>query len=92
MKPWLARANNGETPLHIALRCSHEKSARLIFLMDGELLSSMVDDEGNSPLFIAILMDFMNFSQEIVESTCTYSVSGNHGLTVLHALHGYQAG
>lgn len=91
-RPWLAQTSNGETPLHLALRSNNENCARQILSMDKELLSSMVDNEGNSPLFLAVLKDYKNLAQEIMESTQFYSVSGKDGLSPLHVLHGFDPG
>ncbi|XP_021755856.1 ankyrin-3-like [Chenopodium quinoa] len=83
-KPWLARAKNGRTPLHVFLEFNEEKCGLEILLMDLKLLCSIVDNYGNSPLFLAISYGFNNVALNILRSDCCYSLSGRHGFNPFH--------
>ncbi|XP_021758534.1 ankyrin-3-like [Chenopodium quinoa] len=83
-KPWLARGKDGRTPLHMFLEFNEEKCGLEILLMDLNLLCSIVDNYGNSPLFLAISYGFNNVALNILRSDCCYSLSGRHGFNPFH--------
>ncbi|KAK9689100.1 hypothetical protein RND81_09G035300 [Saponaria officinalis] len=87
-KPWLALSQDKRTPLYVALQGNNEneKCAMEILLMDVELLSSMVDKKGISPLFLALKNGFSQVAETILMS-CSVSllcVGGEDGSTPLH--------
>ncbi|KAK9689099.1 hypothetical protein RND81_09G035200 [Saponaria officinalis] len=87
-KPWLALSKRKRTALHIALLNGkeNEKCAMEILSMDVELLSTTVDEHGNSPLFLAVKGGFNQVAEKILMS-CPLSsstVSGEEGSTALH--------
>ncbi|KNA19511.1 hypothetical protein SOVF_061040 [Spinacia oleracea] len=83
-KPWLARAKDGRTPLHLFLEYNEEECGLEILFMDMKLLSSVVDNHGNSPLFLAVSNGFNKFALNILRSDFGYSVSGRDGFNPFH--------
>ncbi|CAO2841962.1 unnamed protein product [Amaranthus hypochondriacus] len=93
-KPWLARSkcvddyNSSKlTPLQFAIYYKYEECALEIMLMDDMELfcgNNMLDEDGNSLLFLAIQKGFDRVTNNIVFSNCSYSLSGQNHSTVLH--------
>lgn len=53
-KPWLAPDSRGSTPLHLALEKLEPQCAIEILSMDIESLCKLNDNDGDSPLFLAV--------------------------------------
>lgn len=86
-KPWLARANDGRTPLHLFLEYNNEEECGLeILSMDMELLCGMVDNYANSPLCLAVNRGFSKVALKILESQYSYSVSGSCGFNPIDVM------
>lgn len=91
-KPWLALSNKKRTPFHIALRATEKteddvECALEILSMDNlESFCNIVDDNGTSPLFVAVKNGFNRVAEMILmsSSSSSYSLSGKNGSTPLH--------
>ena len=89
-KPWLALNEDKRTPLHLALSTTEktendEECALEILSMDNlESFCNIVDESGNSPLFVAVKNGFNRVAEMILMSSSSYSLSGENGSTPLH--------
>ncbi|KAL2944719.1 Ankyrin-3 [Bienertia sinuspersici] len=83
----IAAHANGYTPCHMALAENDEECALEIWKMDKELLSGMLDHDGNSLLYLAIKRGLHKFAREmLVTSSHSLSFAGKGGTNALHVL------
>ncbi|KMT15505.1 hypothetical protein BVRB_3g058580 [Beta vulgaris subsp. vulgaris] len=84
-RPWLALGTfPHKMPLNIAIQSKNEESAMEILSMDMELFCGMVDNEGNSFLFLAVKDGLTQVAEKILMSSFVSSVSGKDYSTPLH--------
>ncbi|KAH9603196.1 hypothetical protein KSS87_021916 [Heliosperma pusillum] len=72
VKPWLVLTKQNMTPLHLSLeneKTKNEKCAMELLLMDSEFAScTIVDKNGNTPLFYALKNGFIAVAETILTS------------------------
>ncbi|KAI8557905.1 hypothetical protein RHMOL_Rhmol04G0047200 [Rhododendron molle] len=83
--PWRVKnLKQYTTALHEALRNGHQNVARYLLGLDPEM-AILVNDAGESPLFLAAESCCQLFMTDILLSNRPYSTKGPHGLNPLHA-------
>ncbi|CAO2818323.1 unnamed protein product [Amaranthus hypochondriacus] len=91
-KPWLALSDRTEennttkqTPLHFAIHNGQDEECAIAILsMDVDLHCSMLDEDGNSLLFLAVQKGYSRVAEMILNCNCSYSLSSQDGSTALH--------
>lgn len=91
-KPWLALSNRTEennttkrTPLHFAIHFGQDEECAIdILSMDMDLHCSMLDEDGNSLLFLTVQKGYSRVAEKILNCNCSYSLSSQDGSTALH--------
>ncbi|KAK9293186.1 hypothetical protein L1049_021175 [Liquidambar formosana] len=81
----LSKVNlEGDTVLHHAVRYGHFEIVKLLIKKDPEL-TNLVNDNGESPLFLAVDRKHFKIASHILEAVPACSYQGRNNMNVLHA-------
>ena len=76
--------NEKNTALHEAVRYGHYDIVELL-IQEKPSLTCLTNEDGESPLFIAVDRKFYEIARKILGTFSNCSFSGRNGMTVLHA-------